>query len=91
MNERVSDNPHQGLRIHTKYYRLIFTGLMALLMSLIISSALILLKQGYSQHFFSELMHSWGTSFIFAWPSAYVCAYVIQTKILTRIHFHNDD
>ncbi|PNK60802.1 DUF2798 domain-containing protein [Psychrobacter sp. FDAARGOS_221] len=79
------------LRIHRKYQRLIFTGLMALLMSLIISAALILVKQGYSDQFFHELLRSWGTSFAFAWPSAYVCAYLVQTKVLTRIDFHDDE
>lgn len=48
-----------GIRIHRKYQRLIFTGLMALLMSLIISTALIFLKEGYSEHFFNELLRSW--------------------------------
>ena len=80
-----------GIRIHRKYQRLIFTGLMALLMSLIISTALIFLKEGYSEHFFNELLRSWGTSFMFAWPSAYVCAYLIQTKVLTRIDFDDTE
>ncbi|WP_019672722.1 DUF2798 domain-containing protein [Psychrobacter lutiphocae] len=88
MTTRTATTTH--VRIHRKYQRLIFTGLMALLMSLIISTALILLKDGYSEIFFNDLLRSWRTSFVFAWPSAYVCAYLIQTHILSRIHFHDD-
>lgn len=76
------------IRINRKYYRLIFTFLMALLMSLIISSALILVKSGYSDNFFSELISSWGLAFAFAWPSAYICAYLIQEHLLSRIEFY---
>lgn len=76
------------IRIRRKYYRLIFTGLMALMMSLIISSALLLVKVGYIDGFFTELLHSWGLAFIFAWPSAYVCAYMVQEHVLSHIEFY---
>ncbi|HCN16381.1 MULTISPECIES: DUF2798 domain-containing protein [Psychrobacter] len=76
------------IRIRRKYYRLIFTGLMALMMSLIISSALLLVKVGYVDGFFTELLHSWGLAFIFAWPSAYVCAYMVQEHVLSHIEFY---
>ena len=78
------------LRIHMsrKLYRLVFTGLMAMMMSLIISAALILVKAGYSDHFFADLLSSWGLGFVFAWPSAYVCAYFIQEHVLSRIEFY---
>ncbi len=78
------------LRIRTrrKYYRLIFTGLMALMMSLIISAALIIVKTGIHDGFFMTLLQSWGLAFIFAWPSAYVCAYFVQEHVLSRIEFY---
>lgn len=76
------------IRISIKFYRLIFTGLMALLMSLIISAALILVKEGYSEFFFDHLLSSWMLAFAFAWPSAYLCAYLIQVHILSRIDFY---
>lgn len=78
------------LRIRTrrKYYRLIFTGLMALMMSFIISAALIIVKVGFFDGFFIELMRSWGLAFVFAWPSAYVCAYFVQEHVLSRIEFY---
>ncbi|MGP4952655.1 DUF2798 domain-containing protein [Psychrobacter sp. DM8] len=77
-----------NIRIRRKYYRLIFTCLMALMMSLIISAALILVKTGYSDHFFADLMGSWGLAFVFAWPSAYLCAYLVQEHVLSRIEFY---
>lgn len=80
--------PTLKIRTRRKYYRLIFTGLMALMMSLIISTALLLVKVGYGDGFFAELMHSWGLAFIFAWPSAYVCAYMVQEHVLSRIEFY---
>lgn len=76
------------IRISIKFYRLIFTGLMALLMSLIISTALLLVKEGYSEVFFDHLLDSWLLAFVFAWPSAYVCAYLIQVHVLSRIDFY---
>ena len=76
------------IRISIKFYRLIFTGLMALLMSLIISAALILVKEGYNDLFFDHLLSSWKLAFVFAWPSAYLCAYLIQTHVLSRIDFY---
>ncbi|WP_240990520.1 DUF2798 domain-containing protein [Psychrobacter submarinus] len=54
----------------------------------IISAALILVKAGYSDHFFADLLSSWGLGFVFAWPSAYVCAYFIQEHVLSRIEFY---
>ena len=80
----MTNFPTIRIRIRRKLYRLIFTGLM----SLIISSALLLVKVGYVDGFFAELMHSWGLAFIFAWPSAYICAYMIQEHVLTRIEFY---
>ncbi|MGP4712799.1 MULTISPECIES: DUF2798 domain-containing protein [unclassified Psychrobacter] len=77
-----------NIRIRRKYYRLIFTCLMALMMSLIISAALILVKTGYSDYFFADLMGSWGLAFVFAWPSAYLCAYLVQEHVLSRIEFY---
>lgn len=80
--------PKLRIRMSRKLYRLVFTGLMALLMSLIISAALILVKAGYSDHFFADLLSSWGLAFVFAWPSAYICAYLIQEHVLSRIEFY---
>lgn len=80
--------PTLRIRTRRKYYRLIFTCLMALMMSLIISAALILVKAGYSEHFFADLLASWGLAFLFAWPSAYVCAYLVQEHVLSRIEFY---
>lgn len=80
--------PILRIRLRRKYYRLVFTGLMALMMSLIISTALILVKTGYSDHFFADLIGSWGLAFVFAWPSAYICAYLIQEHVLSRIEFY---
>ncbi|MBO1531985.1 DUF2798 domain-containing protein [Psychrobacter sp. F1192] len=80
--------PKLRIRMRRKYYRLVFTFLMALLMSLIISSALILVKSGYSDQFFSDLLSSWSLAFVFAWPSAYICAYLIQEHVLSRIEFY---
>lgn len=80
--------PTIRIRTQRKYYRLIFTGIMALMMSLIISTALLLVKVGFIDGFFMELLHSWGLAFIFAWPSAYVCAYLVQEHVLSRIEFY---
>ena len=80
--------PKLRIRMSRKLYRLVFTGLMAMMMSLIISAALILVKVGYSDHFFSDLLGSWSLAFVFAWPSAYVCAYFIQEHVLSRIEFY---
>lgn len=84
----MTDTRTFKLRTRRKYYRLIFTGLMALMMSLIISSALILVKVGFIDGFFIELMHSWVLAFVFAWPSAYICAYLVQEHVLSRIEFY---
>ena len=84
----MTDTRTFKLRTRRKYYRLIFTGLMALMMSLIISSALILVKVGFIDGFFIELMHSWILAFVFAWPSAYICAYLVQEHVLSRIEFY---
>lgn len=80
--------PKLRIRMSRKLYRLVFTGLMAMMMSLIISTALILVKAGYSDHFFSDLLGSWSLAFVFAWPSAYICAYLIQEHVLSRIEFY---
>lgn len=80
--------PTIRIRTRRKYYRLIFTFLMALMMSLIISTALMLIKVGFVDGFFAELLHSWGLAFIVAWPSAYICAYMIQEHVLSRIEFY---
>ena len=84
----MTDTRTFKLRTRRKYYRLIFTGLMALMMSLIISSALILVKVGFIDNFFIELMQSWVLAFVFAWPSAYICAYLVQEHVLNRIEFY---
>ena len=84
----MTDTRTFKLRTRRKYYRLIFTGLMALMMSLIISSALILVKVGFIDNFFIELMQSWVLAFVFAWPSAYICAYLVQEHVLSRIEFY---
>jgi len=84
----MAKSPTIKIRTQRKYYRLIFTGLMALMMSLIISAALIIVKTGIHDGFFMILMHSWGLAFIFAWPSAYVCAYFVQEHVLSRIEFY---
>ncbi|MGM8900754.1 DUF2798 domain-containing protein, partial [Psychrobacter sp. 1Y4] len=68
----MANFPTIRIRTRRKYYRLIFTGLMAMMMSLIISTVLLLIKVGYIDGFFTELLHSWGLAFIVAWPSAYV-------------------
>ncbi len=80
--------PKLRIRMSRKLYRLVFTGLMAMMMSLIISAALILVKTGYSDHFFADLMGSWGLAFVFAWPSAYLCAYLVQEHVLSHIEFY---
>ena len=80
--------PKLRIRMRRKLYRLVFTGLMAMMMSLIISAALILVKVGLVDGFFGELLHSWGLAFVFAWPSAYICAYFIQEHVLSRIEFY---
>ncbi len=80
--------PTPRIRLRRQYYRLLFTGLMALMMSLIISAALILIKTGYNDHFFVDLMSSWGLAFLFAWPSAYICAYFVQEHVLSHIEFY---
>ncbi|MGO3875616.1 MAG: DUF2798 domain-containing protein [Psychrobacter celer] len=84
----MANFPIIRIRTRRKYYRLVFTGLMAMMMSLIISAALILVKAGYSDHFFSDLLGSWSLAFVFAWPSAYICAYLIQEHVLSRIEFY---
>ena len=84
----MANFPMIRIRARRKYYRLIFTGLMALMMSLIISPALLLVKVGFVDGFFMELMHSWVLAFVFAWPSAYICAYLGQEHVLSRIEFY---
>ncbi|MEN6669563.1 DUF2798 domain-containing protein [Psychrobacter sp. B38] len=84
----MTKTPTIRIRTRRKYYRLIFTFLMALMMSLIISTALLLVKVGYGDGFFTELMQSWALAFAFAWPSAYVCAYLVQEHVLSRIEFY---
>lgn len=84
----MSASPTFRIRTHRKYYRLIFTGLMAMMMSLIISAALITVKTGIHDGFFMILLQSWGLAFVFAWPSAYVCAYFVQEHVLSRIEFY---
>ena len=84
----MSFMPTFRIRTRRKYYRLIFTGLMALMMSLIISAALLLIKVGFVEGFFNELLHSWALGFMVAWPSAYGCAYVVQEHVLSRIEFY---
>lgn len=76
------------IRTRRKYYRLIFTGLMAVMMSLIISAALIIVKTGIHDGFFIVLLQSWALAFVFAWPSAYLCAYFVQEHVLSRIEFY---
>lgn len=85
-NSQTASKPR--IRISFKFHRLIFTGLMALLMSFIISSALLLVKEGFSELFFEHLFNSWWLAFVFAWPSAYVCAFLIQKYVLNRIDFY---
>ncbi|WP_199506998.1 MULTISPECIES: DUF2798 domain-containing protein [unclassified Psychrobacter] len=80
--------PTFRIRTRRKYYRLIFTGMMAMMMSLIISAALLLIKVGFIDGFFNELLHSWALGFMVAWPSAYGCAYFIQEHVLSRIEFY---
>lgn len=84
----MANFPTIRIRTRRKYYRLIFTGLMALMMSLIISAALMLIKVGFIDGFFAELLHSWGLAFIVAWPSAYFCAYMVQEHVLSKIEFY---
>lgn len=84
----MTQRPILRIRTRRQYYRLIFTGLMALMMSLIISVALLIVKVGLVDGFFMMLMHSWGLAFVFAWPSAYLCAYLIQEHVLSRIEFY---
>ncbi|TXD96783.1 DUF2798 domain-containing protein [Psychrobacter frigidicola] len=84
----MTETPTFKIRTRQRYYRLIFTGLMAMMMSLIISAALIIVKVGITDGFFMTLMHSWGLAFVFAWPSAYVCAYFVQVHVLSRIEFY---
>ncbi|WP_201597735.1 DUF2798 domain-containing protein [Psychrobacter vallis] len=84
----MTTTPTLRIRTRRKYYRLIFTGLMAMMMSLIISAALIIVKTGIHDGFFMTLIHSWGLAFMFAWPSAYICAYLIQEHVLSRIEFY---
>lgn len=84
----MSGIPLIRIRTRRKYYRLIFTGLMALMMSSIISTALMLINVGFIDGFFITLFHSWKYAFIVAWPSAYICAYLIQEHLLSRIEFY---
>ena len=84
----MAKSPTIRIRTRRKYYRLIFTFLMALLMSTIISTALLLINVGFVDGFFITLFHSWKYAFIVAWPSAYICAYLIQEHLLSRIEFY---
>ena len=84
----MTDTRTFKIRTRQRYYRLIFTGLMAMMMSLIISAALIIVKTGIHDGFLMTLLHSWGLAFVFAWPSAYVCAYFVQEHVLSRIEFY---
>ncbi len=84
----MANLPTLRIRTRRKYYRLIFTGIMAVMMSLIISAALITVKTGIHEGFFMTLLQSWSLAFVFAWPSAYFCAYVVQEHILSRIEFY---
>ncbi|WP_350561720.1 DUF2798 domain-containing protein [Psychrobacter sp. CAL346-MNA-CIBAN-0220] len=88
LSKPMTQLPTLRIRTRRKYYRLIFTGLMAMMMSFIISAALLLIKVGLIDGFFMALIHSWGLAFIVAWPSAYICAYLIQEHVLSRIEFY---
>ncbi|AWT48140.1 DUF2798 domain-containing protein [Psychrobacter sp. YP14] len=90
-HSKPSSDPSSKLRIHRKYYRLIFTALMGLFMSCLISLILTYLNRGWFDGFFAEVLSSWGTSFIIAWPCAYFAAYVIQDLLLSRIDFYSDE
>ncbi|WP_261870319.1 hypothetical protein [Psychrobacter sp. JCM 18901] len=61
----MTNFPTIRIRIRRKLYRLIFTGLMAMMMSLIISSALLLVKVGYVDGFFYGVDAFLGTGFYF--------------------------
>jgi len=61
---------------------------MALMMSTIISTALLLINVGFVEGFFITLFNSWKYAFMVAWPSAYICAYLIQEHLLSRIEFY---
>ena len=84
----MANFPTVRIRTRRKYYRLIFTFLMALMMSTIISTALLLINVGFVEGFFITLFNSWKYAFMFAWPSAYICAYLIQEHLLSRIEFY---
>ena len=84
----MPNSPTIRLRIRRNYYRLIYPGLIALMISLIISAALMLIKVGFVDGFFAELLHSWGLAFIVAWPSAYFCAYMVQEHVLSKIELY---
>ncbi len=88
LSKPMTQLPTLRIRTRRKYYRLIFTGLMALMMSSIISTALLLINVGFVDGFFITLFHSWKYAFIVAWPSAYICAYLIQEHVLSRIEFY---
>jgi hypothetical protein len=88
LSKTMAKLPTIRIRTRRRYYRLIFTGLMALMMSSIISTALLLINVGFVDGFFITLFHSWKYAFIVAWPSAYICAYLIQEHLLSRIEFY---
>src|SRR5690606_8786324 len=56
--------PTVRIRTRRKYYQLIFTFLMALMMSTIISTALLLINVGFVEGFFTTLFHSWKYAFM---------------------------
>ncbi|PZT48776.1 hypothetical protein B6S12_01610 [Helicobacter valdiviensis] len=61
-----------------KFYRLIFTTLMSLTMSFMMSGIITYLNLGFSSDFFSQwLIHS----FPKAWVAAFVVAYIVIPRV----------
>ena len=64
--------------------------LMALVMSLVISWAMLLIESGFSEHFFRQWIHSWGLAFLVALPTSLLIGPMVK-KVVFSFAISNDD
>jgi hypothetical protein len=70
---------------HLKW-RLVFTGILSLVMSGLVSAFVTLVNVGYDASFFVRVLRAWATAFPFAWLAALLWAPTarrIAAKIVT--------
>jgi hypothetical protein len=90
LNQRKADFEQKtggvSLRINKKYENLVFTFLMALGMSVLISFILVSINFGYNDRFLITWLKMWGEAFVCAFPIAYILPKGIR-KVMKTITF----